>query len=47
MVLLVFDLCIRFPDKEVGQYPFAYVVRKAGSNLSEAVVMDFVAGLVS
>ena len=40
-------LCFRFPDKEVGQYPMAYVVRKAGSNLSEGAVMNFVAGQVS
>lgn len=36
-------LNFRFPDKEVGQYPMAYIVRKAGSDLSEAAVMDFVA----
>ncbi|XP_021675190.2 probable CoA ligase CCL5 isoform X2 [Hevea brasiliensis] len=34
---------IPFPDKEAGQFPMAYVVRKAGSNLSESAVMDFVA----
>ncbi|KAL0904916.1 hypothetical protein M5K25_027080 [Dendrobium thyrsiflorum] len=33
---------IPFPDKEVGQYPMAYVVRKAGSGLSEKAVMEFV-----
>ncbi|PKU83757.1 4-coumarate--CoA ligase-like 4 [Dendrobium catenatum] len=33
---------IPFPDKEVGQYPMAYVVRKAGSGLSETAVMEFV-----
>jgi hypothetical protein len=33
----------RYPDKEAGQYPMAYVVRKTGSNLSETQVMDFVA----
>ncbi|KAH7523430.1 hypothetical protein FEM48_Zijuj06G0010100 [Ziziphus jujuba var. spinosa] len=38
---------IPFPDREVGQYPYAYVVRKAGSNLSATAVMDFVAGLVA
>lgn len=32
----------RFPDEKVGQYPMAYVVRKAGSNLSEKDVMEFV-----
>ncbi|KAF7139952.1 hypothetical protein RHSIM_Rhsim06G0008700 [Rhododendron simsii] len=38
---------IPFPDKEVGQYPMAYVVRKNGSNLSESAVMDFVAKQVA
>ncbi|CAK7346063.1 unnamed protein product [Dovyalis caffra] len=38
---------IPFPDEQVGQFPMAYVVRKAGSNLSEKAVMDFVAGLVA
>ncbi|MBA0788062.1 hypothetical protein Gotri_026954 [Gossypium trilobum] len=33
---------IPFPDREVGQFPMAYVVRKPGSNLSETGVMDFV-----
>ncbi|XP_008221158.1 PREDICTED: 4-coumarate--CoA ligase-like 5 [Prunus mume] len=33
---------IPFPDDKVGQYPMAYVVRKAGSNLSEKDVMEFV-----
>ncbi|XP_020582501.1 4-coumarate--CoA ligase-like 4 isoform X2 [Phalaenopsis equestris] len=33
---------IPFPDKEAGQYPMAYIVRKAGSGLSEAAVMEFV-----
>lgn len=36
-------LSIRFPDEKVGQFPMAYVVRKAGSNLSETAVMDFIA----
>lgn len=36
-------LIFRFPDDKVGQFPMAYVVRKAGSNLSETAVMDFVA----
>lgn len=40
-------LLVRFPDKEVGQYPMAYVVRKSASNLSENAVMDFIAKLVS
>ncbi|PIA56792.1 hypothetical protein AQUCO_00700856v1 [Aquilegia coerulea] len=38
---------IPFPDKEVGQYPMAYVVRKSGSKLSESAVMDFVAKQVA
>ncbi|XP_022772588.1 4-coumarate--CoA ligase-like 5 [Durio zibethinus] len=38
---------IPFPDKEVGQFPMAYVVRKPGSNLSETAVMDFVARQVA
>ncbi|KAK1303196.1 4-coumarate--CoA ligase-like 5 [Acorus calamus] len=33
---------IPFPDKVVGQYPMAYVVRKTGSDLSEKGVIDFV-----
>lgn len=38
---------IPFPDKQVGQFPMAYVVRKAGTNLSEKAVMDFIAGQVA
>ncbi|CAA7391521.1 unnamed protein product [Spirodela intermedia] len=38
---------IPFPDREVGQFPMAYVVRKEGSRLSEAEVMDFVATKVA
>ncbi|KAL5845421.1 hypothetical protein ACOSQ4_011379 [Xanthoceras sorbifolium] len=38
---------IPFPDREVGQYPMAYVVKKAGSALSESAVMDFVAKQVA
>ncbi|KAB1203914.1 4-coumarate--CoA ligase-like 5 [Morella rubra] len=38
---------IPFPDKDVGQYPMAYVVRKAESNLSEGAVVDFVAEQVA
>ncbi|KAF8026261.1 hypothetical protein BT93_F2923 [Corymbia citriodora subsp. variegata] len=38
---------IPFPDKEVGQFPMAYVVRKAARELSETAVMDFVARQVA
>ncbi|KAG6644707.1 hypothetical protein I3843_08G072000 [Carya illinoinensis] len=38
---------IPYPDKEAGQCPMAYVVRKAVSNLSESAIMDFVAGQVA
>ncbi|KAK6773030.1 hypothetical protein RDI58_028268 [Solanum bulbocastanum] len=38
---------IPFPDKEVGQFPMAYVVRKTGSTISESAVMDFIAKLVA
>ncbi|CAI0382241.1 unnamed protein product [Linum tenue] len=34
---------IPVPHKEVGQYPMAYVVRKADSNLSRTDIMAFVA----
>ncbi|KAM1423471.1 hypothetical protein TB2_015715 [Malus domestica] len=33
---------IPFPDEKVGQYPMAYVVRNAGSSLTESGVMEFV-----
>jgi hypothetical protein len=33
----------RYPDEEAGQIPMAYVVRRPGSNITEALVMDFVA----
>ncbi|CAK9187906.1 unnamed protein product [Ilex paraguariensis] len=38
---------IPFPDKEVGQYPMAYVVRKTGNNLSDTAVMDYIAKQVA
>ncbi|CAL0328703.1 unnamed protein product [Lupinus luteus] len=38
---------IPYPDREAGQIPFAYVVRKEGSNLSENEVIDFVAKQVA
>lgn len=38
---------IPYPDKEVGQFPVAYVVRKSGSHLTEKEVMDFVARQVA
>ncbi|OMO85474.1 AMP-dependent synthetase/ligase [Corchorus olitorius] len=34
---------IPYPDEEVGQYPMAYVIRKAGSNISDTAIIDFVA----
>nr|XP_043629795.1 probable CoA ligase CCL5 [Erigeron canadensis] len=38
---------IPFPDKDVGQFPMAYVVRKNGSNLSDKEIMDFVSKQVA
>ncbi|CAM0870516.1 unnamed protein product [Alopecurus aequalis] len=38
---------IPFPDRDVGQFPMAYVVRKNGSNLSAQEVMEFVAKQVA
>lgn len=42
-----FVLHNRCPDQNVGQFPMAYVVRKAGSSLSENDIMDFVGKQVS
>lgn len=38
---------IPFPDKDVGQFPMAYIVRKSGSTISESAIMDFVAKQVA
>ncbi|KAJ4961101.1 hypothetical protein NE237_021011 [Protea cynaroides] len=37
----------RYPDEDEGQIPMAYTVRKPGSNLTEAQVMDFIAKQVA
>ncbi|KAJ0104548.1 hypothetical protein Patl1_18260 [Pistacia atlantica] len=34
---------IPYPDEEAGQIPMAFVVRKPGSNITAAQVMDFIA----
>ncbi|KAM0939865.1 putative AMP-dependent synthetase/ligase, AMP-binding, AMP-binding enzyme domain, ANL [Dioscorea sansibarensis] len=38
---------VPYPDEFAGQIPMAFVVRRTGSNLSEADVMKFVAELVA
>uniref|UniRef100_A0A1J3EP05 4-coumarate--CoA ligase-like 5 n=1 Tax=Noccaea caerulescens TaxID=107243 RepID=A0A1J3EP05_NOCCA len=38
---------IPYPDREVGQFPMAYVVRKTGSFLSEKSIMEFVSKQVA
>ncbi|KAG7548367.1 AMP-binding enzyme C-terminal domain [Arabidopsis suecica] len=38
---------IPFPDKEVGQFPMAYVTRKPESNLCEKKVIDFISKQVA
>lgn len=45
-ILIVKKLFCSYPDKEVGQFPMAYVVRKAGTQLSESEVMKFVGNQV-
>ncbi|XP_043724268.1 4-coumarate--CoA ligase-like 9 [Telopea speciosissima] len=38
---------IPYPDEDGGQIPMAFIVRKPGSNLTEAQVMDFIAKQVA
>ncbi|KAM1339909.1 hypothetical protein ACFX2H_038371 [Malus domestica] len=38
---------IPYPDEDAGEIPMAYVVRKPGSNITEVLVMGFVAKQVS
>ncbi|KAI5669065.1 hypothetical protein M9H77_18918 [Catharanthus roseus] len=38
---------IPFPDKKVGEYPMAYVVRETGTSLSEDAVIHFIAKQVA
>ncbi|KAI4366271.1 hypothetical protein MLD38_022166 [Melastoma candidum] len=45
--LIADSAVIPFPDKEVGQYPIAYVVRKPRSEMSEKEVIEFVAKQVA
>ncbi|XP_042062191.1 4-coumarate--CoA ligase-like 9 [Salvia splendens] len=33
---------VPYPDEEAGEIPMAYVVRKAGSNMSAAEIMDYI-----
>ncbi|KAF9626725.1 hypothetical protein IFM89_038899 [Coptis chinensis] len=42
-ILLFLAYVKMYPDEEAGQIPMAFVVRKPGSNLSAAQVMEFVA----
>ncbi|CAG7862512.1 hypothetical protein BRARA_B00067 [Brassica rapa] len=37
----------RFPDEDAVEIPMAFIVRKPGSNLNEAQVIDFVAKQVA
>ncbi|KAK1567382.1 hypothetical protein Q3G72_011486 [Acer saccharum] len=34
---------VPFPDEEAGQIPMAFVVRKPGSTITEAQIMDYIA----
>ncbi|XP_038894373.1 4-coumarate--CoA ligase-like 9 [Benincasa hispida] len=38
---------IPYPDEEAGEIPMAYIVRKPGSNITEAQVIDFIAKQVA
>lgn len=38
---------VPYPDEDAGQIPMAYIVRKPGSNITEAQVMDFIAKQVA
>jgi hypothetical protein len=43
LVSLVLVSWSRYPDEEAGQIPMAYVVRKPGSSITEAHIMDSIA----
>lgn len=43
LTLFSWFMYIRFPDKEAGQVPMAYVVKKPGTAITESQVMDFIA----
>lgn len=38
---------IPYPDEEAGQIPMAFIVRKPGSNITKAQIMDFIAKQVA
>lgn len=38
---------VPYPDEDAGQIPMAYIVRKPGSSITEAQVMDFIAKQVA